>query len=100
MVEWAGAGADSVPLPADASDARAGGRGEEVQEHVRNRDAARVVARLLAVERRNDVVGAERQPGAGADRLLEVAGVDAADEPPLPVERHDPLLRAALEEHE
>ena len=83
-----------------AAEGRPGRAAEEVPQDVGDRHAARVVARLLAVERRDDVVGAEREPGAGRDRLLHVARVDAADDPPLAVERHDPLLRQALQEHE
>ena len=38
---------------------------EEVAEDVGGRQPARVVARLLAVERQDDVVRPERQPGPG-----------------------------------
>ena len=73
---------------------------EEVAEDVGRRHAAREVARELAVERGDDVVGPEREPGAGGDRLLAATGVDGARDAPLPVERHHPVLEEALEQDE
>ena len=54
----------------------------------------------LAVERADDVVRPEREPGAGGDRLLPAAVVERAGDPPLPVERDDALLDQPLQEHE
>ena len=73
---------------------------EEVAEDVGRRHAAREVARELAVERGDDVVGAEREPGAGGDRLLAATGVDGARDTPLAVERHHPVLEEALQQDE
>ena len=73
---------------------------EEVAEDVRRRGAACEVAGELAVERGHDVVGAEREPGSGGDRLLAAARVDGARHASLPVERHHALLEEALQEDE
>ena len=64
------------------------------------RRAAREVARELAVERGDDVVRPEREPGAGGDGLLAAAGVDRARDAALAVERHHAILEDALQEDE
>ena len=61
-----------------AAERRARRLPEEVAEHVGGRRAAREVAGKLAVQRRDDVVGPEREPRACRDRLLAEAGVDRA----------------------
>ena len=73
---------------------------EEVREDVGHRHPAGEVAGQLAVERRDDVVRPEREPRPGGHGLLHAPGVDAAGDPALAVERHDALLRQALEEHQ
>ena len=73
---------------------------EELGEHLGGGHAAREVAGELAVERCDHVVGPERETGSGRDRLLPQARVDGAGDPPLPVEGDDPLLDAALEQHQ
>ena len=84
-----------------APERRAGRLAEEVAEDVRRPVTPRAKWHgLLAVQRRDDVVGPEREPGAGADRLLPTAGVDRPDDPTLPVEGHDPLLDESLQQHQ
>ena len=58
------------------------------------------MARELAVERCDDVVRAEREPGPGGHRLLPAARVDGAGDAALPVERQHPVLEHALQQHE
>jgi hypothetical protein len=79
---------------------RARAPAEEVAEHVGDRDAAGVVRRLLAVERQHDVVGAEREPRSRRDPFLSAAGVHRPRDPPLSVERHDPILGEPLQQHQ
>ncbi len=83
-----------------APEGRAGGPPEVVPQDVRDLDAAREVAGHLAVDRGDHVVGAEREARGGGDRLLPVAGVDAARDAPLPVEVDDPVLDEPLQQHE
>ena len=64
------------------------------------RDPAREMAGELAVERRADVVGAERVAGGGGHGLLPAAGVDRARDAPAAVEHADALLDQPVHEHE
>ena len=83
-----------------AAERRARRLAEEVAEHVGGRRAAREVAGELAVQRRDDVVGPEREPRPGRDRLLAAARVDGAGHPSLPVQGHHPVLEQPLQEDE
>ena len=86
-----------VAVPAER---RARRLAEEVAEDVCGRRAAREVAGELPVEGGDDVVGAEREPGACGDCLLAATRVDGAWHAPLPVERHHAILEQALQEDE
>ena len=86
-----------VAVPAER---RARRLAEEVAEHVRGCRAAGEVAGELAIERGDDVVGAEREPGARCDGLLPAARVDRARNAALAVQRHHAILEEALEEDE
>ena len=79
---------------------RPGGPAEVVPQDVGDLDAAREVAGHLAVDRRDDVVGAEGEACGGGNRLLPAPGVDAARDAPLPVEVDDPLLDEPLQQDE
>ena len=73
---------------------------EKVAERIGGRHPARELARELSVERGDDIVRAEREPGPGGDCLLASARVDRPRNPALPVERDHAVLEQPLEQDE
>ena len=64
-----------------------------LRDHLTGRDAAHQKRAHVAVERRDDVVAFEHGGVSDRDRFHAVARIDATDDPSLPIQGRDPVLK-------